>query len=455
MRRSFPLLCLLVFALAGCSLLGLGGKSKTQTPLPTGPPQYTATMEITPGVPLRGLVKTPPGFVPIAGEPPLWLQGGSEIGLVGSLNGRTEVLGFSGKRYGSVRLIAADGGPGARNGRIVALAASPDGMTLAIAEGEPGRVEIVLRYVLSAAGENSVASFDGTFHAVSLHWIGPTALVAGLAAEPPTPPPVARRPGAPTAASAPVEAGGLFDIDVAGAVKIVRVEMRCPLSPLAFSHSGRFVVGEGDAKAAPMVFDRRTRACRSLGITSQMRVLGWAPGDAAFLYAAPPTSLHGAGVFRYALATGRSELIAVASGAAAYLNSGAIVALGNRELTLQSALATRNQVVTAELATFEPAEPEVHVDSLGLPTTARMLMASTMAYTPAFAQVAIQMFAATPQGPMREIVTYSLLDRKAFVLAHGALRGTAVIGWSPKANRIAVFDGDAGTGTLAVIAPMR
>ncbi len=160
-------------------------------------------------------------------------------------------------------------------------------------------------------------------------------------------------------------------------------------------------------------------------------------------------------MFRYALATGRSELIAVASGAAAYLNSGAIVALGNRELTYKAALGAPNQVVTAELATFDPAEPEVHVDSLGLPTTPRMLMASTMAYTPAFAQVAMQMYAATEQGPAREIVTYSLLDRKAFVLAHGALRGTAVIGWSPKANRLAIFDGDSGTGVLTVIAPNR
>ncbi len=451
MRRSFPLLCLLACAVSACSMLGLGGKAKPQAP--TGPARYTATMEITPGVALRGLVKTPPGFMPIAGEPPLWLQGGSEIGLVGSLNGRTEILGFSGKRYETVRLIAADGGPGARNGRIVGLAASPDGMTLAVAEGEPGRVEIVLRYVLSAAGENSVASFSGTFHAVSLKWIGPTELAVGLAPEPGAA--GSARPGAPEAAAPQADTGGLFYIDVAGAVKTVRVAVGCPLSPLAFSPNGRFVVGEGDAKAAPMIFDRRTRACRALALASQMRVLGWAPGDAAFLYAAPATSLHGAGVFRYALATGRSELIAVSSGAAAYLNSGAIVALGNRELTYKTALGAPNQVVTAELATFEPTEPEVHVDSLGLPTTPRMLMASTMAYTPAFAQVAMQMFAATPQGPMREVVSYSLLDRKAFVLAHGALRGTAVIGWSPKANRLAIFDGDAGAGVLAIIAPSR
>jgi hypothetical protein len=426
-------------------MLGLGGKSKTQTPASTAP-QYTATMEITPGITVRGLVKTPPGFMPIAGEPPLWLQGGSEIGLVGSVNDRTEVLGFSGKGYKSVRLIAADGGPGARNGRIVGLAVSPDGMTLAVAEGEPGRVEIVLRYLLSTAGENSVAAFDGTFHAVTLKWVARTELAVGLAAEAPAPPPIA-----PPQANA----GGLFYIDVAGAVKTRRVAVNCALSPLAFSPDRRFVVGEGDSKAAPMILDTKTEACRALSIASQVRVLGWAPGSAAFLYAAPATSLTGPGVFRYDLATGRSELIAVASGAAAYLNSGAIVALGNRELTFRSALAAPNRVVTAQLATFEPTEPEVHIESLGLPTTPRMLMASTMAYTPAFAQVAMQMYTASQQGAAREIVSYSLLDRKAFVLAHGPLRGAAVIGWSPKANRLAVFDGDAGSGVLAVIAPNR
>jgi hypothetical protein len=439
-------------------MLGLGGKSKTEKQAAAGPPKYTATMELTPRIPVRGLLKTPPGFMPIAGEPPLWLQNGSEIGLVGSLNGHTEILGFKGENYKSVRLIAADGGLGARNGRIVGLAASPDGMTLAIAEGEPGRVKIVLRYVLSSGGENTVVSFDGTFHAVSLEWIGSSELAVGLAAEPGSPPSVpagATRPGAPAPAAAPAEAGGLFYIDVAGAVKTEQVKVGCPLSPLAFSRSGRFVVGEGDPQAAPMVFDRRTGACRALGVAGPLRVLGWAPGEAAFLYAAPASNVNGPGVFRYTLATGRTELIAVASGAAAYLNSGAIVALGNRALTYRGAMAAPNRVVTAELATFDPKEPQVQINSLGLPTTPQMLMASTMAYTPGFAQVAMQLYVAAPRGPVREIVTYSLLDRKAFVLAHGALHGTAVIGWSPKANRLAIFDGDAGAGMLAVIAPNR
>lgn len=437
-------------------MLGFGRKSKAERLAALGPPRYTATMEITPGLRVRGLVNTPPGFVPIAGEPPLWLRNGAEIGLVGSLKGRTEILGFSGPEYKTMRLIAADHGPGAPKGRIVGLAASHNGMTLAIAEGEPGRIKIVLRYVLSKGGQNTVASFDGTFHAVSLHWITNQKLAVGLAAKP-TPPPASAgkaRPGSPTPATTPVQ-GGLFYIHVAGAVKTTRVSVNCPLSPLAFSHNGRFVVGEGDSEAAPMVFDHKTGTCHPLSIAGPIRVLGWAPGDAAFLYAAPATSANGPGVFRYTMATGRSELIAVASGAAAYLNSGQIVALGNRQLTFRGVVAQPNRIVIAQLATFDPKEPQVHIRSLGFPTTPRMLMASTMTYTPSFAQVAMQMYAAVQRGPQREIVSYSLLDSKAFVLGHGLLRGTAEIQWSPKANRLAIFDGVKGNGMLAVVAPYR
>lgn len=431
-------------------MLGLGKKSKNKV---SAPPKYTATMQITPGLTVRALVKTPPGFMPIAGEPPLWLQNGTEIGLVGSLNGRTEILGFSGAGYQNERLIAADDGPGARNGRIVGLAASPDGLTLAIAEGEPGRVRIVLRYVLSKGGQNTVASFDGTFHAVSLDWIGNDRLAVGLAAKSGPQP---AQTGTPAPAAAPATAGGLFYIKVAGAVKIVPVTVPCALSPLAFSPDARFMVGEGDAEAGPMIFERRTNACQPLRTGGPMRVLGWAPDDAAFLYAAPATRLHGPGVFRYTIATGRSELIAVASGAAAYINSGGIVALGNQQLTYRGALADPNRIVTAELARFAAKKSQVHVQSLDFPTTPRMLMASTMTYTPGFAQVAIQMYAAVQgQGPTREIVTFSLTDNKAFVIAHGPLRGTAEIGWSRKANQLVIFDGADGNGMLAVVVPYR
>ena len=60
--------------------------------------------------------------MPIAGQPPFWLQGGKELALTGTIQGRTEVLGFTGGAYKNVRVVAADGGPGAPHGKIVGLA---------------------------------------------------------------------------------------------------------------------------------------------------------------------------------------------------------------------------------------------------------------------------------------------------------------------------------------------
>src|ERR1700694_1853893 len=148
----------LTLAIASCSILG----HKEKPPAMPVKLLHTGTMDLTAGIALNAMVKTPPGFAPIAGEPPLWLQGEKEIALVGTLDGRTKVLVYSGGCYKKMRLVAADGGPGAPHGKIVGLAASPDGMTLAIAEAEPGRIEIVLRYLISN-GESSVASFDGSF----------------------------------------------------------------------------------------------------------------------------------------------------------------------------------------------------------------------------------------------------------------------------------------------------
>src|SRR5271163_4773092 len=167
LTRILPLIVLFSFGAASCSLFGHGKSSAPPLTL------HTATMDLTLGIIINALVATPPGFTPIAGEPPLWLQGNKEIALAGTVAGRTEMLGFSGSHFENMRLVAADGGPGAPKGKIVGLAASPDGLTLAVAEAEPGRIEIVVRYVISDTGQNSVASFDGNFHAVSLNWLAP------------------------------------------------------------------------------------------------------------------------------------------------------------------------------------------------------------------------------------------------------------------------------------------
>jgi len=439
MHRSLLFILLLIVPLslgaASCSLFHHEEK-------PLAPPVtlHTATMDLTPGITVNALVETPPGFTPIVGQPPLWLQGSKELALAGTIQGRTEVLGFSGGSFKRVRLVAADGGPGAPQGKIVGLAASPDGLTLAVAEAEPGRIEIMLRYVISKGGQNSVASFDGNFHAVSMTWLAPNTLAVSLVGEP---------------AASPTDAGALYLIHVLGAVTLEQVKLTCPPSTLVFSPDARFAVGEGDEHTPASLFDSRNGLCRQVSLDGPIRVLGWAPGSGAFLYSTPAGRRHGAGVFRYNIADGKTELIAVSSSAGAYTGAGIVMALGNRDLNPQMAAASPNKRVTAQIASFVPKQGATLVDTLGIPTTPAMMMASTMAYSHGFAELALQLYADLPHGPTREIVTFSIVDRTAFVLASGPVRGVAVIGWSPAANYLVIFDSDGTTGALAVITPAR
>ncbi len=433
MRRSLLSILLLVPLTLGAASCSLFGHGKPPVPPVT---QHTATMDLTPGIVVNALVETPPGFTPIVGQPPLWLQGDKEVALTGTLQGRTEVLGFSGDGFKHARLVAADRGPGAPHGKIVGLAASPDGLTLAVAEAEPGRIEIVLRYVISNGGQNSVASFDGNFHAVSLNWVAPNTLAVGLAGE-------------------SAEAGGLHLIHVLGAVTVEDVKLTCPPSMLVFSPDARFAVSEGDEHTPASLFDSRNGNCQQVSPDGPIRVLGWAPGSAAFLYSTPAGRAHGAGVFRYNLADGKTELIAVSSSAAVYTGEGIVMALGNRDLNPQTAASEPDKRVTAQLASFVPSQGQTVINTLGIPTTPAMMMASTMVYTHGFAQLALQLYADRPAGPSREIVTFSIVDRKAFVLASGSVRGVAVIGWAPNANHLVIFDGDGALGVLAVITPAR
>ena len=89
--RTLPLVALLSFVVAGCSMFGHEEKPPPPVIL------HTATMDLTPGIVVNALFETPPGFTPIVSQPPLWLQGGKELALAGTLHGRTEVLGFNGK----------------------------------------------------------------------------------------------------------------------------------------------------------------------------------------------------------------------------------------------------------------------------------------------------------------------------------------------------------------------
>ena len=419
-------------------LLALGAAACATHKPPPKPPvvQHTGTMDLIPGVTINALVETPPGFIPLSGQRPLWLRDGKEIALTGTIQGRTEVLGFSGVGLKTSRMIAADGGPGAPHGKIVGLAASPNGMTLAVAEAEPGRVEIVLRYVISNGGQNSVASFEGDFHEVSLSWLAPNTLAVALVGDP---------------SAAPPANGGLYLLHVLGAVTVEQVKLSCPISMLSFSPDARYAAGRGDERTPASLFDSRNGHCRRIAAQGPIRVLGW--GSRAVLYSTQGGGGQAPGVYLYDLLSGETNLIAASSSAAAFAAADVVMALGS--LDINPANQQPDQRVTAQIASFIPKQATKVVDSLGIPTTPAMLMASTMSPTQAFAELALELYAIRPEGPTREIVTFSIVNRKAFVLARGPVRGIAVIGWWPASNHLVIFDGDGKTGALAILTPER
>src|SRR5208283_2779822 len=77
-------------------------------PLPTESVR-TATMNITPGIEVLARIALPDGFVPSTEYPPMWLQAGKEIAVIGTHDGHAVVMGYSGTGYRTARVIAEDG----------------------------------------------------------------------------------------------------------------------------------------------------------------------------------------------------------------------------------------------------------------------------------------------------------------------------------------------------------
>src|SRR5271166_3270488 len=174
MLRSFlPILVVmmaLTLAVGSCSTQN---ERQGSAALPTETIR-TASMNITPGIEVLTRVALPDGFVPSPNYPPMWLQAGKEVAVTGTRNEHTVVLGYGGTGYRTERVIAADGGIGAPDGSIVDLAASPNGMVLALAVVKPEekQLEVVTRDVISEGAANPVSSFDGEFARVSIGWLG-------------------------------------------------------------------------------------------------------------------------------------------------------------------------------------------------------------------------------------------------------------------------------------------
>lgn len=448
MRNRTILAIPLLLLLFGCSLF----KSKPPAP-PPHPFQLgaTATLGITTGIPVIASTKLPHGFVPDSAVPPMWLAEDLGIAIAGSLNGKGMVLGLSGPKLSHVTAIASDHDSGASAGILQGVAASPDGMELALAVAEPAnnRLNIVLIDSIGNGESHSVASFDGDYDVVSMKWIDHDTLAVLIY---PSAPPAQIAANVDTVGA---QSGGLYVIGITGLGSIAHLDrIPCRLGPLSFSPNRRFVASAGGAGAAPAVVDLQNQTCAQIRAAAPVKLLGWAPDSSAFLYAAA-NDRGNRSAFRYILAIGRSTLEAVSSKSVAYASDGTIVAMGDAALSWKRIAQAPTAPVKAEIALVNPQTAQITINSLGFQTPPAILAQSTMVFTTASDSAAIDTFVPTSQGPVRELIDYSYAARSAFVLASGPARGPLSMSWSPNGLALAIVDGDASRAMLTVMVPPR
>jgi hypothetical protein len=415
---------------------------------PTPPTRYaarTATLSVTFGLKVAGVVSLPRYFVPDMTRAPLWLQGGNEVGVIGTNAGKGAMLGYSGAELSQRRVVLEDYGAGAAGGRLLDATIAADGQTLAtaIVTASGDRLEVNLVDLSRSGAVKLVGSLEGEFDSAQLTFLrsGNIALVAHAATNP-------ADDTAPKTAA--VSVSGLYLITPGSSPSVQRLEsIKCALSHLVFSPNDAFAMGEGGDNTPPALIDIHARKCREFAAGAPLQVLGWAPNSAAFLY----RSAERSGVFRFDLLSGRIATIAISSGAAAYASDGTIIAFGSQELSWRRAVAQPMTPVKAQIALLDPHQSLTTINSLGFATEPALIAQSTMVFSQVSNDAIIDTAIPGLSGPVREIVEYSYPARAAFVLAHGAVRGPVAISWSPNGKQIAIVDGDATRRTLAVITP--
>ena len=245
----------------------------TATAPKPGPPPFVAhstTLAVTNGIKVLTNVEMPAGFAPIATRPPIWLQEGEKIGVVGTQAGHTIMYGLGGAAWRTGRILAAETGPAAaEEGTIADLAASPNGLTLATAMVAPGgdRVDVIVRDLIATGPGNVIASFNGDYDSISISWLNNATIALALRQhpEPLEPGDNARRrnptPIKPDVEPPPISADGLQLIVITGAGSVAPLKLPCPMSSLSWSAHGVYAVGQGDAGTPPMIIDRRNATC--------------------------------------------------------------------------------------------------------------------------------------------------------------------------------------------------
>jgi hypothetical protein len=457
-RSFFPNLAPKLALPIALTLSVLGCSTQPKKPALPAVTVRTATMNITPGIEVLTHVALPDGFVPSTEYPPMWLQSGQEVAIVGTLDGRAVVMGYSGSGYRTPRIIAQDRGLGAPEGRILDLAAGPDGLVLALAvmDEKQQRLEVITRDVISAGAANPVSSFDGDFDSVSVGWLGDFTIPIALRTHANANDEASRdqlgfvSPDANSSASG--ASSGLYTINVIGAVTTGFLKLNCKMSRLSWSPQGIVAVGAGDANAPPIIIDRDKESCERLNAKEPIRVLDWQPDSKAFLYEETNGAV-GTGTYRFDLSAMRARLVAISSGAATFVGNDQILALGNGALTFREAQVAPERAIRAELALSNAAGTETEVESLGFNTTPAMLATSTMTFSRETDSAAIATFSPSSEGPIRKLVIYSIAPKRALLVAFGPVRGGVSMSWSPRGRYLAIADGDITSAALTIMAP--
>ena len=465
MSRS-PLI--LLIALVSVSVVSCSTTSDTQ-PKP-GPPPFVArstTLAVTNGIKVLTNVAMPPGFAPIPTRPPIWLQNGEEIGVVGTEAGHTIMYGLGGTQWRTGNILAAETGPGAaEEGTIADVEASPDGLTLATAMVAQGgnRVDVIVRDLIATGPGTVIASFNGKYDSISMSWLNEAtiALALRLHPEPPAESGAGNENETPKsdtdeadAQPPPERVDGLQLIVTTGAGSVAPLKLSCPMSPLSWSAHGVYAVGQGDAGASPVIIDRRNSTCTRFHIPKPIRVLDWDKNDeGSFLYVGPDPTDHTIAVYKYDIATGTERLLGVSTSAASFAAASKTITLGNQQLTFKRAIERPQAPLLAQVAIAQSDQGQVDMKSLGFQTEPDMLAQSTMAFSKGADEAAMQIFAPSLPVPWRKIVTYSINYDSAFLLAEGPAKGVVTMSWSLKGRWLAFLDGDATAGTvMTVLAP--
>jgi hypothetical protein len=417
---------------------------------------HAATLGITRGIKVAAFAQLPDGFAPAPGVPPMWLRQGLEVGVVGTANGQSTILGLSGPGLLHGRILAADGGMGAPVGKLIDAAPNLDGSLLAtlVAESAAPRLDVYLRTMDDTDYGRAIASFDGSYDRASLAWLGRHLLAIALhAAAPPVP---ATPPDSVSAnETMNLPANGIYLMDVTAPQSQFHLDgVACPATRLNVAPDAQLAVSEGDIGVPPAVFDLKVHQCRALGVATAITPLGWAPDSSSFLFAAPgPGGVIGA--FRYVIATGAISTVAISSKSAAIASDNTIVAIGNRELTWKSAAADPNHPIKIEVALINSGTGQLAMNPLGYNSTPLLLAESSIAFTQAADRVAIDALMPGVGGPQRQLIEYAARSQNAFVLGRGPADQPIGMSWSPDGAVLAAVTIGPRSNVITVFVPPR